>query len=180
MILHVALGGGLRKIGGAILNWMESKEQPMSFNLSKINTVEDWFSVPTISAGLIIHVVGDFLYDVLKRVFLRRGQKVKRDWRGARTRLLIDSAGRLALHGYERDFMFVKPDVTPFVDSDLMVERMLAEGKNHEEAHQACLERYDYWIEKALKEKQWIRGYLIGDRQNKFFKTLDSGEYHGC
>lgn len=65
------------------------------------------------------HLAGHLVYDVLKRIVLRRKGKIEKDWGGNRTRLLFDNTGRLALHGYEDVFVFTKPDTTAFLESDL-------------------------------------------------------------
>jgi len=109
-------------------------------------------------------------YDFLRKITSRRKTEVKRDWRRSRIRLLFDKTGRAAIHGYKETFFLVTPNLSPFLDSDLTVEQMLVNGKTHEEAHQACVERYRYWFETSTDP--FVKRYLLWDGANKFLKIL--------
>lgn len=144
----------------------------MGFRYNKINSVEDWLSILSTPGDLITHLLGQLIYDIAKRLVFRRKAGVKQDFSNNRTRLLFDITGRLAIHGYEEDFCFTWPNSTAFLDSDLTVERMLVEGKTHEQAHKACLDKYDYWIQEAELKNPVARPYLIWNRENKFLKIM--------
>jgi len=143
----------------------------MGFRFSEtINTVEDWYSIPTVSLSIIINILSHLIYDFLRKITSRRKTEVKRDWRRSRIRLLFDKTGRAAIHGYKETFFLVTPNLSPFLDSDLTVEQMLVNGKTHEEAHQACVERYRYWFETSTDP--FVKRYLLWDGANKFLKIL--------
>jgi len=142
-----------------------------------VNTVEDWFR-HLVTASIINGLLSHFIYDILKSFFKKivsRRTEVKRDWRWSRTRLLFDKTGRPAIHGYKEAFFLVPSNMSPFLDCDLTVERMLADGRTHEEAHQLCLERYRYWVETSHDSS--VIKWLLWDGANKFFRILEYGKY---
>jgi len=88
-------------------------------------------------------------------------------------RWMQEEGKAVGVHGYDESFIFVIergnfPDkyATPFFDSHTTVDRELFKGATHGEAHQACLDRFDYWLDNA---PQACRRYLAWDREHKVF-----------
>lgn len=81
--------------------------------------------------------------------------------------------GAIGVHGYDENFQFVIdqqnfPDsvAKPFFDAHTTVDRVLFKGKTHGEAHKACLERYEHWIQNAPLV---CRRYLAWNKAHKVF-----------
>jgi len=79
----------------------------------------------------------------------------------------------IGVHGYDQSFIFVidrrdfpNESAHPFFDSHATVDRELFKGATHGEAHQACLDRFEYWIENAPEVCQ---RYLAWDKEHKVF-----------
>jgi len=79
--------------------------------------------------------------------------------------------GAIGVHGYDETFTFLASTfpnslATPFFDSHTTIDRKLLGGATHGEAHKACLQRFEYWIQHAPEA---CRRYLVWDKEHKVF-----------
>lgn len=92
---------------------------------------------------------------------------------GIRLAKWIQEVGAVGVHAYKGVYYFMidrgnfpNSYAKPFFDSHCTTDRTLFAGKTHGEADKACLDRYDYWIEKAPEA---CKRYLSWDKSIKVF-----------
>lgn len=95
---------------------------------------------------------------------------------------LVDN-GAVAYHGYKVTYYFIistfpNTYAKPFFDSDTTIDRVLFEGKTHKEAKQACIAKYNQYIEDpntpeiCKRYLKWdLDGYVFYGDENSTITT---------
>jgi len=81
--------------------------------------------------------------------------------------------GAVAYHGYKVTYYFIISSfpnkyATPFFDSDTTIDRTLIEGKTHKEAKEACIAKYNEYIE-SEETPEICKRYLKWDLDGYVF-----------